>query len=199
MTLRTLTLLLLAFLAGLVVYWLAGGAPGSFAQEDGPLEIWSACLLFLAAASSLIVMPVRFWPRYAFVFYGFFQLGLRELPFDPWIFDERVLTASFYRETGVSAAAVAGALYAALALWSVFALFRWGVPASWRALRARSRWLVYFGLAGVSAVIAQGAEELIGVIPMSPTVVGAMHVVEEGLEAVFALALFQALYVAWRR
>lgn len=199
MKVKYMTAMLLSFFSGLLVFWLLQGQPGSFAEEDGPLEIWSACLLFLAAGLSFWIIPVRYLWKELFLPFGFFQLGLRELPVDLWIFDERVLTLAFYRTEGLSLASVMGGLYAVVALWSVLTLLIWGLPQGWRALRQHSAWLAYFNRAVVCAILAQLSEEVLkrGVVGEGWSV--PLHILEEGFEALFALGLCQALYVAWRR
>lgn len=199
MTFRYLTGVLVAFFVVILGVWLLAGQPGSFAEEDGPLEIWSACLMFLAALASLRVIPSRYFLRDLFVPFGFFQLGVRELPFEAWIFDARVLTPAFYQTEGLNFTTAAGAIYALVALWSVLALVIWGLPQGWRALRARRSWLRYFFAAGGCALLAQGGEELLKAMTVGPVAELALHAVEEGFEALFALLLFQALYLAWHR
>ncbi|GAA0309566.1 hypothetical protein [Rhodovulum strictum] len=198
MTVSQVTGFLLAFLAGMMVYWLAVGMPASLTEEEGPIEVWSCSVLFIAAAASPLLIPPGQWLRYLYLPFSFFQLGAREFPGDLWIFDERVLTESFYRDQGLSLAAFVGAIYGAVALWSLFAALRWGVPCLWNGLRDGRRWAGFLALASGAVVVALGTEAVLKAGLAGADWRYGLHLLEEGAEAVFALALFLALYSAWR-
>ena len=122
MTSKLWTWVVIGLGALIFALWAVFGEAGSFLEEDGPLEIVSASLLFLGAVVALVVIPKRQMLRSLYVPFALFQLGVRELPGGLWIFDERVLTAVFYREHGFSATSLVGGLYATVAAVALFGL-----------------------------------------------------------------------------
>ncbi|MCV2877347.1 hypothetical protein OE699_00655 [Sedimentimonas flavescens] len=197
MTHRMASFLLFSVLVLVFAHWLIWGDVGTLASEDGPLEITAMLLLAIGSVLSLYLIPSALLLRYLFVPYVFFQLALREAPVEVWIFDERVLSADFYREAGVSPASVVGAAYAAVALWSVVAVLLWGSQAAWRGARARAPWFGYFVLGGILAVAGQLAEEL---MPLAGSEGSrfALQVLEESAELAFAFLLTLSMVSAWR-
>lgn len=198
MTFPTYTAMLFAHLGLLLAIWLAIGTEGSFAHEEGPLEAVALCFLLWAALSLAFLIPPRLWPHYAFLLFALLAMALRELPTEIWVFDERVLTPGFYRASGLGADALAGALYAGFALWSVIAFLRWGLPALLRAAQRRRKWLGFLALAAVALVVSQGSEELVKTGLVAADHATGFLILEELLEAMFALFLCQALFLAWR-
>ncbi|TDL75016.1 hypothetical protein E2L08_15555 [Palleronia sediminis] len=180
-------------LVAIVAIWMQTGAPGGLASESGPLEWWSWVLLGWATVLWLVNTPPRRWIASAYVPFVLFTLFLRESPYGPWVFDEQVFAARFYTAEGLSIRSVAGGLYAFWAGLAVISLILRGPAALAGAWGARAPWFVIFVAAGCCAVAAQLAEALSDGISAQTTLHAALVLVEEGLEAVFALGLLIAV------
>lgn len=179
--------------------WAVFGERARFLEEDGPLETVSASLLFLGAVVAFVVIPKRDMLRRLYLPFVLFQLGVRELPGELWIFDERVLAAAFYREHGFSATSLVGGLYAAAAAVSLVGLVVFAPAALLRALRTRSPWLIPFAAAALAVAVAFLSELLLkhGLVPASAATM--VHLVEEIAEMLFAVFLCLSVVSAHAR
>ncbi len=172
------------------------GGFAAWPAEHGSVEWHSFVVLILCAPVFLLVFPPRLWPRFVHVPVGALLLALREGDSEWWIIDERLLGPAFYVEQGLTPSALAGGAIALLVLASVGTLVVFGLPALWRAMRARKTWAVVLGLAGACAIFGQAVEEFL----MAPiSAFGGRwfaQICEEIPEMFCAILIFEAILAA---
>jgi hypothetical protein len=187
---------LLAVIASIFLWTPFTGGFVAWPTEQGSVEWHSLVILILCAPAFLLVFPPRLWPRFVHVPVGALLLARREGEAEWWIIDERLLGPAFYVEQGPTPTALAGGAIALMVLASVGTLLVFGLPALWRAMRARRAWAVLLGLAAALAVAGQVVEE-VGMAPLA-ALIGpwAAAVSEEACELLFAILVFEAILAA---
>lgn len=187
--------MLLVLLSVLALTPFTGGL-AAWPAEHGAVEWHGFVILILCAPVFLLVFPPRLWARFVHVPVGALLLALREGASDWWIIDERLLSSAFYVEEGLTPTALAGGAIALLVLASVGTLVVFGLPALFRALRARRVWVVLFGIAGACAVFGQAVEEFL--MPTIAAFAGqwVAQISEEVPEMFFAILIFEAILAA---
>lgn len=183
-------------LASVLVWTPFTGGFAAWPGESGSVEWHSFVILILCAPVFFWLCPRRVWARYIHVPVGALLLAMREGESDWWIIDERLLGPAFYIDQGLTPTALAGGAIALLVLSGVVTLGFFGLPALWRAIRARRIWALLLGLAAAFAFAGQVVEE-VGMAPLA-ALVGpwAAAVTEELCELIFAILLFEAILAA---
>lgn len=184
------------FVSVLIVTPLTGG-PSAWNQESGAIEVLSFLFWMLCPILFLWLFDKRAWLLYPHMVSLTLLLAFREAPFDVWIVDERLLQPGFYAAEGFTFDAILGGAIAVFVLASVAALFVFGFPAMWRAMRAGRSWPKLLILGGVFAAVGQVFEELMQPIA---AVIGpwATVVSEELCELMFVVLVVAAILSAAR-
>ncbi len=184
------------FLSIAVVTPLTGG-PAAWDQESGAIEVLSFLLWMLCPILFLWLFDRQAWLLYPHMVSLTLLLAFREAAFDVWIVDERLLQTGFYAAEGFTFDAILGGAIAVFVLASVIALFAFGLPAMWRAMRAGRSWPKLLILGAVFAAVGQVFEELMQPIA---AVIGpwATVVSEEVCELLFVVLVVAALLSAAR-
>ena len=175
----------------LIVTPLTGGL-AAWNQESGAIEVLSFLLWMFCPVLFLWLFDPRAWLLYPHMVSLTLLLAFREAPFDVWIVDERLLQPDFYAAEGFTFDAILGGVIAVFVLASVVALFVFGLPSMWRAMRAGRSWPKMLILGGVFAAVGQAFEELIRPIA---AVIGSWSAVvsEELCELMIAVLVVAAI------
>ncbi len=182
------------FLAALVLcaIWIWPMQAESFNQEGGLIETGSATALLVAGLAALYRYP------------GISRLYISVVLL---LLAERELEADIYAVDSVPYAVLNGlddlldmtVVRVVLAVVVLGGIAWHGVPSAWRALKARAPFLLVFFLAGMSAVVAQGLEEVSSAFgaDMSDIMVTRLFVLEETLELFFSIGILAAVLIGW--
>lgn len=164
----------------------------AFNQEGGLIETGSAAALLVAGVAALV--------RYrgiSRIYIGVVLLLLaeRELEADVYAVD----TVPYAILNGLDVLLDMTLVRIVLAVIVLGGVVWHGVPNGWRALKERAPFLMVFFLAGMSAVVAQGLEEVSSAIGDEMTTVMAtrLFVLEETLEMFFSIGILAAVLIGW--
>jgi len=178
--------LLLAF----VVFWPLQAS--ALNQDGGPFETISAAALFAAGLAALY----RF-PGITRMYIGLVCLLLaeRELEADIYAIGSMPHTVL----SGLDVALDMTLVRIVLAVVVLGGIVWHGVPNGWRALKIRAPFLLVFFLAGMSAVVAQGLEEINSAFSasLSQIMTVRLFVMEETLEMFFSIGILSAVLIGW--
>ncbi len=182
------------FMAVLVLcaIWVWPMQAAAFNQEGGLIETGSAVALLISGLAALYR-----YPGISRLYIGVVLLLLAE----------RELEADIYAVDSVTYAVLGGLddllnmtiVRVVLAVVVLGGVVLHGVPNAWRALKARAPFLLVFFLAGMSAVVAQGLEEVSSAFgaDMSDIMVTRLFVLEETLELFFSIGILAAVLIGW--
>ncbi|MES0823769.1 hypothetical protein [Ruegeria sp. SCP11] len=182
------------FLAAMVLcaIWVWPMQAAVFNQEGGLIETGSAVALLGSGLAAFYR-----YPGISRLYIGVVLLLLAE----------RELEADIYAVDSVAYAVLSGLddlldmtiVRVVLAVVVLGGFVLHGVPSAWRALKARAPFLLVFFLAGMSAVVAQGLEEVSSAFgaDMSDIMVTRLFVLEETLEMFFSIGILAAVLIGW--
>ncbi|WP_037310447.1 hypothetical protein [Ruegeria halocynthiae] len=164
----------------------------AFNQEGGLIETGSAAALLVAAAAALY--------RYRgisrlYIGVVLLLLAERELEADVYATD----SVPYFILNGLDVALDMTLVRVALAVIVLGGVVWHGVPNAWRALKERALFLLVFFLAGMSAVVAQGLEEVSSAFGdgMTQVMITRLFVLEETLEMFFSIGILAAVLIGW--
>ncbi|MEX0328439.1 MAG: hypothetical protein AB3N07_06915 [Ruegeria sp.] len=163
-----------------------------FNQEGGLFETVSAAALLAAGLAAL-------WryPGLSRLYIGLVCLLLAERELEADIYQTDSLP--YWILNGLDTVLDITLVRAALALIVVGGVVWHGIPNAWRAFKDKAPFLLIFFLAGCAAVVAQGLEEVAGVLhdSLSATMLMRLFVLEETLEMFFSIGILAAVLIGW--
>ena len=164
---------------------------GWIVSEAGPIEMMALSTLIVAGATFVVCSSWTRIGRFWHVPFGLFLLAEREADHGlPWV-EAEVLTSTHWRAHPWDLNLIGNALLLMAALWAVWSLVRHGLPAFVEGWRDRAHWLTLLLAGSGVAILAQAAENLEDIHPLSLAA-------EESLELGFALCMLAAVIVTIR-
>ena len=187
----------------IVADYMISPAGTSLKREGGGLE-WSAVVLqLLAAATFFAVVPARLWAPLFHLPSLFVLFAARELDFDKAFTQSGILSLRFYSGDSALTAKLIGGAFALFAAFVLLRTLRYGLPAAWRAFRAREPWPWFAVLAAVLIVFVKTLDGLgrkladFG-IGISDEVNKAASMIEEIGESFLPILCILALLSRWK-